>query len=434
MKKDKEKNKGYAPVVAVICVLTLFVSACCAFLVASSIKPDLRDIVSENVNNFLYQEGTEEPTEPVQDAQARFMCAGNNMIYRSIYSYAQSLGRESGKDYDFAPIYEKVKGIVSQADVAMINESPVLSDNIAASTYPSFCSPTAVGEAIYDLGFNVINHANKNVFDKGAQGAQDTLDFWATKPGAIVTGLYKDEAERNSIKVKDVNGIKIAFLSITDTVQTQPTEESTLNVINLGDRDHTQAEIFNDIKDLIQKADEKADAIVVSMYFGNVSGEVTEAQQQAVNYLVDFGADVIVGFGISNIQPVERISRDDGTSAVVYYSLGNFISAEDKKENMLGGIADVVFEKSGETGRTIVKTAKTIPIVTYYQRNYTNFSVLPAENLTDEDLSAHSLNSYYGGLNVTYANEQFSENFKTIPTGTYPPVTEPAEEESSTNP
>ena len=343
MKKDKENNKAYAPVVAVICALTLFVSVCSAFLVASSIKPDFRDTVKENVNNFLYQEKTDDTSEPVQNTSARLMCAGNNMIYRSIYSFAASLGSHSGKDYDFAPIYEKVKSIVSQADVAMINQSTVLSDNIAVSSYPSFCSPTAVGDAIYDLGFNVINHANKNVFDKDVQGATDTLDYWATKSGALVTGLYRNETDKNTVKIKEVNGIKIAFLGFTDTIQSSLSSESEINVINLGDRDHTQAEVYNIMKDMIQTAEKQADAVVVSMYFGNVSGEVTQSQKQTVDYLVSFGADLIIGCGVSNIQPVERITRDDGTSAVVYYSLGNFVSAEEKKENMLGGIADVVF-------------------------------------------------------------------------------------------
>lgn len=433
MKKDKENNKAYAPVVAVICALTLFVSACSAFLVASRISPNFRDTVKENVNNFLYQETTEGTSEAVQNTSARLMCAGNNMIYKSIYSFAASLGSQNGEDYDFSPIYEQVKSIVSQADVAMINQSTILSDNITASSYPSFCSPTAVGDAIYDLGFNVINHANKNVFDKDVQGATDTLDYWATKSDALVTGLYRNETDKNTVKIKEVNGIKIAFLGFTDTIQSSLSSESEITVVNLGDRDHTQAEAYNVMKSMIQAAKEEADAVVVSMCFGNTSGEVTQSQQQTVDYLVSFGADLIIGCGVSNIQPVERISRDDGTSAVVYYSLGNFISAEENKENMLGGIADVVFEKNGETGETIIKSATTIPIVTYYESGYTNFSVLPAENLTDEDLASHSLNTYYGGFNATYASETFSENFLTVENASFTEVTEPSSSEDETS-
>ena len=423
--KNENNNTRYAPVVAVICAMTLFVSACCAFLVASSIKPDLRDTVKENVNNFLYQEKPEETETPVENATARLMCAGNNMIYRSIYSNAQSLAAESEKTYDFEPIYQEIKGIVSKADVAMINQSTVLSDNIAVSSYPNFCSPTAVGDALYDMGFTVINHANRNVFDKDSQGAEDTLAYWSEKSGAVVTGLYKDEADRNTVKVKEVNGIKIAFLGFTDSVQGNITTESTVNVLSLGDRNRTQAEVYNLMNDMIKAAKEKADAVVVSMSFSDSSQEVTDSQQQTIDYLVSFGADVIVGVGMNTIKPFERVQRDDGTSAVVYYSLGNFITAEEKKENMLGEIADATFEKNGETGETIVKTATAIPVVTYYERNFTNFSVLPAENLTDEDLSSHSLNSYYGGFTASYANETFAGIIKPVAGGNFTPVTEP---------
>lgn len=425
MKNDKN-NQGYAPVVAVICALTLFVTACCAFLVASSIKPEIRDTVEENVNNFLYQEKTEPDTEaPIENTSARLMCAGNNMIYRSIYANAATLGQANGSDYDFSPIYENVKSIISQADIAMINQSTVISSTLPVSSYPNFCSPSQVGDALTDLGFSVFNHANKNVYDKGEQGAADTLDYWSTKSGALVTGLYSNESDRNTVKLKEVNGIKIAFLGFTESIQGSISADSEINVISLGDRNRTQAEVYNIMKDMIKSAKEKADAVVVSMCLNNSASEITASQQQTINYLVSFGADVIIGCGENVIRPVERITRDDGTSAVVYYSLGNFISAEEKKENMLGGIADIVFEKNGETGETIVKTAKAIPVVTYYESGFRNFSVLPAENITDEELSSHSLNSYYGGFNAAYANETFGEVFKPVASADFTPVTEP---------
>lgn len=427
--KNENNNPKYAPVVAVICALTLFMSACCAFLVMTGIKPDLRDTVKENVNNFLYQEKDEtEPSEekPAENTTARLMCAGNNTIYRSIYSEAQTLGGQSGKNYDFAPIYEKIKGTISQADIAMINMSSVISSEIPVSSYPNFCSPTEAGDALYDLGFRVINHANKNVFDKDEQGALDTLSYWSSKPDAMVTGLYKNESDRNTVRVKEVNGIKISFVSFTDSVQTQLSAPSDINVISLGDRDRTQAEVYNIMKAMISESKEKSDIVVASMNFSGAAGEITEAQQQTIDYLVSFGADIIIGYGMNTIQPMEEVTRDDGTNAIVYYSLGNFISAEEKKENMLGAIADIVLEKNGESGEVTVKSAKAIPVVTYYERGFRNFAILPAENITDEDIASHSLNSYYGGLNASYISSAFDEAFSEKP--------DSAEEETSTAP
>lgn len=419
MKNEKDNNKRYAPVVILICVMTVFVSVCCAFLIASSIKPELRDTVKENVNNFLYQEKTEAQVK--ENTTARLMCAGNNVIYRSIYTEAESFGKESGNAYDFSPMYENVKNIISKADIAAINQSSVISSTLPVSTFPNFCSPVQVGDALYSLGFRVINHANANVFDKDVQGAEDTLSYWGTKSDVTVSGLYKSEEDRNAVKIKEVNGIKIAFLGFTDSVQTELTAETPINVISLTDRNRSQAEIYNIMKEMIKKAKESADVAVVYMSFNNASEEITEAQQQTVNYLVSFGADVIIGCGTNRIQKAERIVRDDKTSAVVFYSLGNFISAEEKKENMLGGIADIVFEKNGETEETIVKSAKAVPVVTYYESGYKNFSVLPAENITSEDLASHALNSYYGGFTAEYAKETFANTFTAIPDADFLP-------------
>lgn len=413
--KKNHNEKAFAPIAAVLSVLTLFVFACCAFLVASNLKPDFRDSVKENVNSFLYKENTQEE-ENTENTSARLMCAGNNMIYRSIYSYAASLGRETGSEYDFSPIYRNIGSIISKADIAMINQSTVISQNLPVSTYPNFCSPVQVGDAIYDMGFTVINHANSNVFDKNEQGAADTLSYWATKENALVTGLYENEENAANIRYKEVNGIKIGFLSVTDSINGTVASDSDLYVINLGDRDHTKAEVYNTLRDMIKTAKETVDAVVVSVCFANSSSsEITDSQRQTIDYLVSFGADVIFGFGIDTVQPVERIERDDSTSAVVYYSLGNLLSAEEKKENMLGAIADVVFEKDGKTGQTIVKSAAAIPIVTYYERNYTNFNILPAESITEDALASHALNTYYGGFNASYVSQTFSEILKPVP-------------------
>lgn len=415
MKNEKDNTKRYAPVVAVICTLTVFVSACCAFLIASGIKPDFRESVKENVNNFLYQEKTDSASEaPQENLTARVMLAGNNLIYRSIYTCASSLGAQSSRAYDFAPIYENMKSIISEADIAAINQSSVISSNLPVSTYPKFCSPAEAGDALYDMGFTVINHANKNVFDKDIQGAEDALDYWQTK-NALVTGLYRSETDRNAVKYKDVNGIKIAFIGVTDFVQSEISAQSEINVINLGDKNRSKAEVYNQLKEMIKTAKETADAVAVYVCFGDsTSNEVSSSQQQTVDYLVSFGADLIVGCGINTVQKAERIVRDDKSSAVVFYSLGNFLSAEEKKENMLGAVADVVFEKNGVTGETIVKSAKAIPVVTYYETGYKNFSILPAENLSDSDLASHALNSYYGGFNLQYVNDTFAEIFTPI--------------------
>ena len=44
----------------------------------------------------------------------------------------------------------------------------------------------------------------------------------------------------------------------------------------------------------------------------------------------DWGADIIIGTHPHVIQPVEYITAADGRKVLVIYSLGNFISAQDR--------------------------------------------------------------------------------------------------------
>ena len=50
----------------------------------------------------------------------------------------------------------------------------------------------------------------------------------------------------------------------------------------------------------------------------------------AARILADWGADVIIGTGPHTLQTMEYLERGDGTEGFVYYSLGNFISAQNR--------------------------------------------------------------------------------------------------------
>mgnify|MGYP000161094747 CR=1 FL=1 len=49
--------------------------------------------------------------------------------------------------------------------------------------------------------------------------------------------------------------------------------------------------------------------------------------------------DVIIGEHPHVIQPMDYVTGKTGNQTLVIYSLGNFLSAQDDHENMLGGMA-----------------------------------------------------------------------------------------------
>ncbi len=398
----KKKNDGFVASIAMICVLAVVSLSCCGYLALGHLKPDVASDMKDAFT-FLYSgESTTGEDETAEKETARLMFAGENIIYDKMYKEAE---KDDGS-YDFSSMYGEVKDIISEADIAMINQATVLSDEISPSSYPKFCTPTALGDELVKIGFNVINHASKNAWDKGEDGLEDTISYWKTKSDVLLTGVYSDEADLSEVKIKEANGIKFAFVSFTCEMNASGySSESGVQIITLDESGKSQVDAYNNLKHMIKDAKEKADVVVVAVNFaGNEEKEPTSEQINCINYAVSFGADVVVGTGTHSVQPLEVRDNGDGTKAVIANSLGNFMSSQTDKENMLGAIADVVYSKDAD-GNVKLESAKLIPTVTMYEKGYTNYKVVPFSLLSDTD----ELNHAVSGFTYDFASEYFDE-------------------------
>ena len=407
MKNDK-KNDGFKSSIAMICVLAVVTVLCCGYLTLGHINPEAADSV-KGAFTFLYKDGktdnnTDKPKTDGDSASARLMFAGENLIYEAMYKEAKERA-ESG--YDFSYIYKGIKDVISEADIAGINQATVISDGIQPSSYPKFCSPEALGDALCDAGFNVINQASKNIWDKGESGAKDTLEYWKTKQDVLLTGIYESEEDMNTAKVREVNGIKFAFISLTAGLNNSGYSESSgVRLITLDEKGKSQVDIYNNIKHIIKTAKDSADVVVVSVNFdGGETKEPTNDQQTCVNYLASFGADVIIGTGTHSVQPMEIRDNGDGTKTVIAHSLGNLMSAQTDKENMLGGIADIIYSKDSESGKVTLKSARIIPTVTMVESGKKNYRAVTLAEFTEEDGQNHAVS----GFTYDFANDYFAE-------------------------
>ena len=88
-----------------------------------------------------------------------------------------------------------------------------------------------------------------------------------------------------------------------------------------------------------------------------------------------------------------------------YYSLGNLLSAQSQNITMLGAMACIKIKKtSGPNGEAAIEflNAGAIPLVTHYERNYTNFAVYPLYAYTEELAKKHFKNTEKMGLTTDY--------------------------------
>ena len=248
------------------------------------------------------------------------MCHGPN--YQDAYD-------SSTKTYDFSHFFTQIKSYVSDADIAIGNlETTFAGGNKAYSGYPTFNSPPELAKAVKDMGVDVLTTSNNHSLDTGYNGLINTLDE-LDNIGFDHTGTFRSQEEKDTILIKDVNGIKIAFLSYTYGTNGIPVPSGKDYCINLIDKDL--------IKTHLDKAKSlNPDVICVSMHWGvEYKIKQNSEQEKLADFLFENGADIILGSHPHVLEPMEKrsIQLEDGTTkdGFVIYSLGNFCSAQKDK-------------------------------------------------------------------------------------------------------
>ncbi len=321
-----------------------------------------------------------------------FVAVGDNLIHKPIYNQAAARMTDG---YDFSYAYENLGEIISTPDVAILNQETIISTEHNVSTYPMFNSPVEVGEEMLELGFDVFNIATNHSIDCGEKGLVSAINFWKSK-NAITCGAYLDRDDYSDIPTHEVNGVKIAYIGFTESTNglSLPSDSEVI-LVRASEETRLQQRII-DAKDV-------ADVVVVSAHWGNeYTHEPTESQRQLAQKLASWGADVIIGTHPHVIQPVEYIDNADGSRTLVAYSLGNFISAQNRGPRMLGGILNFEIMKNNATGDLSFENVKFSGVVTHYGQSYSNLRLYPLGEYTDELASKHGVLNNTADFSLQY--------------------------------
>ena len=347
--------------------------------------------INANQNNGA--EGNEEPSELF--TRVTFTAVGDNLIHDAIYEQAAA---RTSSGYDFEYAYQNISDKIEAKDVAILNQETIISTDHNVSSYPQFNSPTELGEEMLDIGFDVFNIATNHSIDCGEKGLISAIEFWKSK-NAVTTGAYLNEADFQTIPVTEVKGIKIAYVGFTEQT----------NGLKLPSDTDVILMTTNDEERLIQRvrdADAIADFVIVNAHWGvEYTHEPNDTQRNLAKKLGENGADVIIGTHPHVIQPVEFISNSDGSQTLVAYSLGNFISAQNRGPRMLGGMLNFELVKNNTTGEFTVENVTFEGVVTHYGYDYSNIRVYPLESYTDELASKHGVLSKTSSFSRKYLDD-----------------------------
>ena len=90
----------------------------------------------------------------------------------------------------------------------------------------------------------------------------------------------------------------------------------------------------------IEMAKSEADFVIVFVHWGTEnSEEISDFQQKWAQIFLDSKVDVVIGTHPHVLQSYEIMSDNGGHRMLVYYSLGNYISAQSEKVCIKGGMA-----------------------------------------------------------------------------------------------
>lgn len=301
-----------------------------------------------------------EKREIKEDTNIKMAVIGDIMCHNSQYKDAYD---PKTNTYDFSYVFSDIKQYISSADIAIGNlETTFAGKERGYSNYPRFNTPEQLAQNLKDFGIDVVSTANNHCMDTNYTGLVSTLKY-LDEAGIAHTGTNETEEKQNEILVKDVNGIKIAFLSFTYGTNgiTIPSDKSFS--VNLIDEDLI-------LKQIKLAKEQNPDIICASMHWGiEYQLKQNSEQEKLKDLLFNNGVDIILGSHPHVLQPMEKqtITLDDGSTkdCFVIYSLGNFMSGQTKENTRNSIILNIDIIKSGENGKIKLNKIEYVPIYMY---------------------------------------------------------------------
>lgn len=273
-----------------------------------------------------------------ETAELTVAALGDNLIHRPIYDYA--LRKLDGNfDHLFAGMAEEL----ARYDVTCLHQETIYVDRRQDySDYPTFGTPVEVGEAVIRAGFDIVSCASNHALDKGTEAIGLTTQLYR-RAGVLCPGIQPvEDGAYQPYLLLERKGITCAVLSYTQMTNGHALPEEAPYVL------HTLAD-----EDLVRRdltaAAEAADFVLVFVHWGTeYAAEPNETQRHWAQVFADCGADVVLGTHPHVLQPTDWVTGADGHKTLVYYSLGNYISAQTDEACRRGGMAYFTLSRAGD--------------------------------------------------------------------------------------
>ena len=331
-KRINKKEQNIKKILYFLIFALLIISIVCSIIIFNNLRPSK---ISKNfTNNYTISNDSSTDnnslsnvnTETVEDKNSKeqpvtftLSALGDTLCHNTQYWDAYNA---ETKEYDFSYVYEDIENYTKVADITVGSlETTFAGEDKGYSNYPIFNSPDSLATALNKIGVDVISLAGNHALDYGYTGICRTIDVLDNADISHL-GTYKTAEDQEKILIKNVKGVKIAFINYTYGTNGIPVPSGKEFCVNLIDK--------NLIKKQIEQAkSEGADMIVACMHWGTEYKTTANSEQKELaDYLFKNGVDIILGNHPHVLEPMEKktITLDDGTTKEVFvvYALGNF--------------------------------------------------------------------------------------------------------------
>ncbi|WP_257308914.1 CapA family protein [Geothrix fuzhouensis] len=296
------------------------------------------------------------PPSPPPPPRLRLVAVGDILMHQDVKASAEHASQ------GFPALWADLVPLFQGADLAFGNlETPVAPTTGRPGVPFQFNAPAALPAALRASGFTVLSTANNHAFDQGVKGVRETLDRLHAEH-LVAVGSGEDQPRAEALQIVERQGLKVAFLGFTDLFNLNLNRKATEPWVRPLDLEPALA--------AVREARPRADLVVVSVHWGNeYQRQPTRRQRDIAKQLVAAGCDLLLGHHPHVLQPAEIVEAG-GRKALVAYSLGNFISNQDRMyradlfpvaggDSRDGAALQAVFEQRKEAdGRTHLALAE----------------------------------------------------------------------------
>ena len=327
----QKKRKKRITMIA-ICLLMIAIGAGVFFLVRAEEKE------SDQTPTVMHS-GEETP----EDATVIQLVAAGDLNINDVVVSA------GGQEYDYTDTFLDVSHLLAEGDITVLN----FEGNLCGAPYgtSTHSAPQTLVEALSRCGVDMLQLANSYSINQGISGLQATIQS-VKGAGMEPLGVYADERAYKQGKgytIKDVQGVKIAFVAFTKGMDGMTLPQGSDHCVNVlySDYDSTYQTLNKDAinKVLDAAAAENPDLTVAMLHWGSEFNDtISKTQESLVKLLQEKGVDAIIG---THPHYVQQMTYDPENGRFVAYSLGDFLSDGEKSGTEYSIILKLEITKSG---------------------------------------------------------------------------------------